>query len=165
MQLLLLLSLLTIPSFVLTLINRWSSVKIKPSTRARVGLSVFFAFTAIGHFIRTDEMSAMLPPWVPYRGSIIYLTGVLELLGAIGVWLPGLTRLTGLCLILMLITFFPANNLFGNQSNRIRRARSGSVLFAGASPVSTISDPVDSLVDRTEMIQQVDCFCERTGRL
>lgn len=109
MQLLFLLSLLTVRFFVLTLINRWSSVKIKPSTRARVGLSVFFAFTAIGHFIRTDEMSAMLPPWVPYRGSIIDLTGVLELLGAIGVWLPGLTRLTGLCLILMLITFFPAN--------------------------------------------------------
>ena len=109
MQLLFLLSLLTVRFFVLTLINRWSSVKIKPSTRARVGLSVFFAFTAIGHFIRTDEMSAMLPPWVPYRGSIIYLTGVLELLGAIGVWLPGLTRLTGLCFILMLITFFPAN--------------------------------------------------------
>jgi uncharacterized membrane protein len=109
MQLLLLLSLLTVPYFVLTLINRWTSLQTKPSIRARVGLSVFFAFTAIGHFIRTDEMSAMLPPWVPYRGSIIYLTGVLELLGAIGVWLPGLTRLTGLCLILMLITFFPAN--------------------------------------------------------
>jgi uncharacterized membrane protein YphA (DoxX/SURF4 family) len=106
----------------------------------------------------------MLPPWVPYRGSIIYLTGVLELLGAIGVWLPGLTRLTGLCLILMLITFFPAN-IYSQSIESNSAARSGSVLFAGASPVSTISDLVDSLVDRTEMIQQVGCFCERTGRL
>ena len=109
MQLLLLFLLLTFPYFVLTLLNRWTSLQIKPSTRARVGLSVFFAFTAIGHFIRTDEMSAMLPPWVPYRAPIIYLTGVLELLGAIGAWLPRLTRLTGLCLILMLISFLPAN--------------------------------------------------------
>ena len=109
MQFLLLFLLLTFPYFVLTLLNRWTSLQIKPSTRARVGLSVFFAFTAIGHFIRTDEMSAMLPPWVPYRAPIIYLTGVLELLGAIGAWLPRLTRLTGLCLILMLISFLPAN--------------------------------------------------------
>ena len=32
-----------------------------------------------------------------------------RLLGAIGVWLPGLTRLTGICLIVMLIAFLPAN--------------------------------------------------------
>jgi uncharacterized membrane protein len=109
MQLLLLLFLLTVPYLVLTLLGRWTSIQIKASTRARVGLSVFFAFTAVGHFIRTDEMSAMLPPWVPYRAPLIYFTGVLELLGAIGVWLPGLRRLTGLCLILMLISFLPAN--------------------------------------------------------
>jgi uncharacterized membrane protein len=109
MQLLFLFFLLTFPYLLLTLLSRWTSVKIKPSTRARVGLSVFFAFTAIGHFIRTDEMSAMLPSWVPYRASIIYLTGVLELLGAIGLWLPGLTKVTGLFLILMLISFLPAN--------------------------------------------------------
>ena len=109
MQLLLLFFLLTVPYLILTLLSRWTSVKIKPSTRARVGLSVFFAFTATGHFIRTDEMSAMLPPWVPYRALLIYFTGVLEILGAIGLWFPGLTRLTGLCLILMLIGFLPAN--------------------------------------------------------
>jgi uncharacterized membrane protein len=109
MQLLLLFFLLTVPYLTLALLSRWTSIKTKPRTRARVGLSLFFAFTAIGHFIRTDEMSAMLPPWVPYRVPIIYLTGVLEILGAIGLWLPGLTRLTGLCLILMLISFLPAN--------------------------------------------------------
>ena len=109
MQLLLLSLLVTFPYLTLTLLSRWTSIKIEPTTRAKVGLSIFFAFTALGHFIRTDEMSAMLPPWVPYRAPLIYFTGVLELLGAIGVWLPGLRRLTGLCLILMLIGFLLAN--------------------------------------------------------
>ena len=54
-------------------------------------------------------MAMMLPPLVPYRAGIIYLTGILELAGAIGVWVPGLTRLTGLLLILMLIGILPAN--------------------------------------------------------
>ena len=59
----------------------------------------------------TRQLVRVVPffAWVPYHDPIIYFTGVLELLGAIGVWLPGLTRLKGLCLILMLITFLPAN--------------------------------------------------------
>ncbi len=54
-------------------------------------------------------MSQMLPPSLPYRVELIYLTGILELLGAIGVWIPRLTRLTGICLILMLVGVLPAN--------------------------------------------------------
>jgi uncharacterized membrane protein len=54
-------------------------------------------------------MSEMLPPSVPYRVELIYLTGVFELLGAIGVWIPKLTKLAGVCLILLLIGVLPAN--------------------------------------------------------
>jgi uncharacterized membrane protein len=110
MTLLFLLLLLVVPYLILTLAVRWiNGLKIAPAKRARVGLSLFFAFTALGHFIRAEEMSAMLPPFIPYRIGIVYLTGILELLGAIGVWIPSLMRLTGLCLILMLICFLPAN--------------------------------------------------------
>jgi uncharacterized membrane protein len=110
MQLLFLLLLLVVPYLVLTLIGRWSSVlNIASTTRARVGLSLFFAFTSLGHFVRAEEMSEMLPPFVPYRRGLIYLTGVLELLGATGVWIPRLVKLTGLCLILMLVGVLPSN--------------------------------------------------------
>ena len=51
----------------------------------------------------------MLPPAVPFRIQLIYFTGVLEFLGAVGVWIPGLTRLAGLLLILMLIGILPSN--------------------------------------------------------
>ena len=110
MTLLFLLLLLIVPYLMLTLVGRWiPSFQTAPVTRARVGLSLFFIFTSIGHFIRTEGMASMLPPFVPYRIELIYLTGVLELLGAIGVWIPRLTRLTGFLLILMLIGLLPAN--------------------------------------------------------
>jgi uncharacterized membrane protein len=80
-----------------------------PPARARVGLSLFFAFTALGHFVRTQDMAQMLPPFVPYRTEIIYVTGLLELAGAIGVWIPRLRKLTGVCLGLMLVGLLPAN--------------------------------------------------------
>ena len=67
-MLLFLLLLLVSPYLLLTLMDRWRiDFKITPSTRARVGLSLFFIFTSIGHFIKAEEMSAMLPPFVPYR--------------------------------------------------------------------------------------------------
>lgn len=84
-------------------------VRLAPRTRAKVGLSLLFLITASGHFTQTAAMARMLPPWVPSRVEIIYVTGVLELLGAIGIWVPGVAKLTGLCLILMLVGVFPSN--------------------------------------------------------
>ena len=110
MQLLFLLLLLVVPYLILTVAARWMpGLKIGRAARARVGLTLFFVFTAVGHFIRTAEMAEMLPPSVPSRVGFIYLTGVLELLGAAGVWVPRLRRLTGVCLILLLICVLPAN--------------------------------------------------------
>lgn len=110
MTLLFLLLLLVGPYLLLTLAGKWSPrFQIAPSRRARVGLTLFFIFTGLGHFIRTQQMAAMLPLSVPYRTELVYLTGVLELLGAIGVWIPKLTRLTGFLLILMLVALLPAN--------------------------------------------------------
>jgi len=110
MTLIFLLLLLIAPYLILTLIQRLATgFTLAPSKRARVGLSLFFIFTSVGHFARGEEMADMIPASVPYRVGVVYLTGVFELLGAIGVWVPGLVRLTGLLLILMLICFLPAN--------------------------------------------------------
>ena len=110
MQLLLLVILLVGPYLVLSLVARWfPSLRLAPHIRARIGLSLFFLVTALAHFVRPQAMAEMLPPSVPYRVELIYLTGVFELLGAIGVWIPKLTKLAGLCLILMLIAVLPAN--------------------------------------------------------
>ena len=110
MLLLFLLALLTGPYIVLALAGRWlPALRVAPEKRARLGLSLFFAFTALGHFVRTEEMAAMLPPSVPYRVGLIYVTGVFELAGAAGVWVPRLKRLTGICLIVMLLCVLPAN--------------------------------------------------------
>lgn len=110
MTLLFLLLLLISPYFIGTLVGKLvPSFEVGPATRARVGLSLFFAFTSIGHFIRTEAMAEMLPAAVPYRTGLIYLTGIFELLGAIAVWIPGLRKLTGVFLILLLGGLLPAN--------------------------------------------------------
>lgn len=110
MQLLFLFLLLVGPYLIITVAARWvPGLRIEPVKRARIGLTIFFLFTALGHFIMTEGMAEMLPPFTPYRVELIYVTGILEMLGAVGVWIPRLTKMTGVCLILLLISVLPAN--------------------------------------------------------
>jgi uncharacterized membrane protein len=77
--------------------------------RARVGVALVFAFTGIGHFIKTRAMSQMLPAWLPARVALIYITGVFELVTAIAVFIPSLSRRTGIVLCVFLILILPSN--------------------------------------------------------
>ena len=94
---------------VLTALDRAGWVRTGPDTRGRISLAVLFLFTSLGHFATTGDMAAMLPPWVPNRVAIVYVTGLLEMAGAVGLLVPRVSRLAGMCLLLFLIAVFPAN--------------------------------------------------------
>lgn len=110
MQLLYLVLILVAPYALLTLGGRWiRALRFSARARARVALSVFFAFTGIGHFVKTEELASMLPASFPFRVTAVYVSGVLEVLGAIALWINPIRKLTGLCLIAMLCAFLPIN--------------------------------------------------------
>ena len=83
--------------------------RVPAATAGRIGISLMFLITASGHYFQAAAMAQMLPPAVPLRLEIVYVTGVFELLGAIGVWVPSVARLTGALLIVMLIGVLPSN--------------------------------------------------------
>jgi hypothetical protein len=60
--------------------------------RGRVGIALVFAFTGVGHFIKTSAMARMLPDWVPHRFPVVYLSGVFELLAAAAILIPLASR-------------------------------------------------------------------------
>lgn len=74
-----------------------------------VGLALLFIFTGSGHFLQTEVMAQMLPPWVPARIPLVYATGVLELAVAIAFFLPDTRRTAGWMAAAVLVLFFPAN--------------------------------------------------------
>ena len=76
---------------------------------ASIGLTLLFIFTGVGHFTETGPMSQMLPPWVPARVLIIYLTGLLEFGIAIGFLFGKYRRYTGWVAAAVLVLFFPGN--------------------------------------------------------
>jgi len=77
---------------------------------ARYALVVMFIFTATAHFNKMKhDLAKMIPPYFPRPLLIVYITGVLELLGAAGLMLPQFRRLAGICLIVLLVGMFIAN--------------------------------------------------------
>jgi len=79
------------------------------SLRGRISLAALFVFTGISHFLMPEEMAQLLPAWIPLRMELITVTGVLEILGALGLLIPRLARLASIALILFLLGVLPAN--------------------------------------------------------
>ncbi|MEU4478558.1 DoxX family membrane protein [Micromonospora sp. NPDC023966] len=76
----------------------------------RVGLALMFLLTASAHFLsRRADLIAMVPPRLPRPGLLVTLTGVLELLGALGLLLPATARPAAAGLALLMLAMFPAN--------------------------------------------------------
>ncbi|NLD68958.1 MAG: hypothetical protein GX644_09090 [Limnobacter sp.] len=85
----------------------WRSIDLRSA--GAIGLGLLFVFTGIGHFALTEPMARMLPPWVPARVPLIYLSGLLEFAIAIGFFVPRTRRLAGWVAAAVLVLFFPAN--------------------------------------------------------
>lgn len=72
-------------------------------------LAIAFIFAGVNHFLNPDFYLAMMPPYLPYHLELVYISGVFEALGGIGVLIPALRRYAGYGLIALLIAVFPAN--------------------------------------------------------
>jgi uncharacterized membrane protein len=70
-----------------------------------------FVMTGIAHFVpgMRRDMIAIVPPRLPAPGSLVSITGVLELLGAAGLLYPTTRVAAAACLFLLMLAMFPAN--------------------------------------------------------
>lgn len=105
----LILLLLIAPYLAVRVFSAVTSYKVNPRVAAVVGISLLFIFAGAGHFIKTQEMVQMLPPWVPERTLLVYLTGLFEFALAAGFLIHQTRKIAGWLAIIALILFFPAN--------------------------------------------------------
>jgi uncharacterized membrane protein len=76
-----------------------------------VGLAVMFVMTGVAHFAPSmrRDMIAIVPPRLPNPALLVTITGVLELLGAIGLLYPPTRVAAAACLFVLMLVMFPAN--------------------------------------------------------
>ena len=95
----------------------------------RFAFALMFLFTAASHFHpRTrNDLIPMVPQPLPAPALLVTLTGVFELLGAVGLLVPWAATAAAYGLMLLLLAMFPAN---------VHAARAG-LMIAGrrASPL------------------------------
>jgi uncharacterized membrane protein len=78
----------------------------------RIGLVLVFLWFLVGgffHFSLTEVEMRIVPPVIPWPRAAVLISGVFELLGAVGILIPATRRAAGIGLFLLTIAVTPAN--------------------------------------------------------
>jgi uncharacterized membrane protein len=100
--------------FILTILiflsaGRYASFGI-PQLLVRIGVAIPLVVSGIVlHFFRMTTTAEIIPPAFPARTFVTLLTGVLEIAGAMGLFVPRFRRPAALWTAILMVTVFPAN--------------------------------------------------------
>jgi uncharacterized membrane protein len=82
----------------------------RPRDAARIAMALALIVAGAAHLVMPTPFVQHLPTWVPQRHALIYLTGLIEIAGGLGLLGPGRWRRPVAVLIaLYLVAVFPAN--------------------------------------------------------
>jgi uncharacterized membrane protein len=72
-------------------------------------LALFYFAAGLAHLRSPGGFIKITPDWVPYPGAVVAFTGLAELAGAIGLFIPQTRRAAAYGLALYAICVYPAN--------------------------------------------------------
>lgn len=72
-------------------------------------LSLLFIAAGVNHFVSPGVYLKIMPEYLPWPLTLVYVSGFFEVLGGVGVAVPPLRRAAGWGLISLLVAVFPAN--------------------------------------------------------
>ena len=72
-------------------------------------MSWFYIYTGLLHFTNTNWFLQIVPPYLPIKLELVYLSGLFEVILGIMLLVPALRYYAGWGLILLLIAVYPAN--------------------------------------------------------
>ncbi|MEO6720099.1 MAG: hypothetical protein ABIN67_07020 [Ferruginibacter sp.] len=75
----------------------------------RLAMCVMLCFTGIGHFVMLKGMMMMIPPFIPYKKELIWVTGILEIASGIALLFPACRYIAALVLTIFFIIIIPSN--------------------------------------------------------
>jgi uncharacterized membrane protein len=72
-------------------------------------LTVFMTVAGLNHFLQPGAYVAIMPAYLPAHLALVYLSGVAEMAGGLGLILPATRRWAAWGLIALFVAIFPAN--------------------------------------------------------
>ena len=76
---------------------------------ARCVLAALYLAAGALHLMVPGPFLGIMPVWVPLPSSVIHLTGLAEIAGAVGLMIPRFRRAAGIGLALYAVCVYPAN--------------------------------------------------------
>ena len=81
--------------------------KIKPFSI--IIMSLFYIIAGINHFINPVWYVRIVPPILPFKIVIVYITGILEIILGSLLFFPNTRFIAGWGLVILLVAIYPAN--------------------------------------------------------
>lgn len=103
----------------------------------RVIFSVALIIVGITHFIRPEQYARIVPPVFPAYISV-YVSGVFEILGGIGLMIPSVSVLAAWGLIALFIGVFPANIYMTLHNIKIEGIPQNQILYWARLPLQAV---------------------------
>ncbi len=75
----------------------------------RILLAIFYFVAGILHLKSPEGFLQITPTWVPFPEAVVAFTGIAEIVGAIGLFIPKLRQAAGVGLALYALCVWPAN--------------------------------------------------------
>jgi uncharacterized membrane protein len=123
----------------------------KPRTKSvsRTVTAAFFTFAGAMHFIHAPFYVSIVPPRLPHPLALVYISGVFESLGGIGLLVRKCRRFAGNGLILLLLAVFPANIYMFTRTLQTQGMSLPTILLAMRLPLQFVLIAVVSWVSKT----------------
>lgn len=78
-------------------------------TISRSLCTLAFAAAGLLHFVKPQVFCKIMPAYLPFPLELVYVSGIFEIAGALGLLIPGLRRPAVWGLLCLLVAVFPAN--------------------------------------------------------
>ena len=72
-------------------------------------MSLFYISVGFNHFIKPYWFLQIVPPYLPYKLELVYISGFLEIILGVMLLIPSARIYAGWGLIILLIAVYPAN--------------------------------------------------------
>jgi uncharacterized membrane protein len=89
-----------------------TTVSSRPSLRKEIlrgVLSIAMIIVGTTHFTHTEQFVRIVPPQLPAPAALVYVSGVFEILGGVGILIPWVSVAAAWGLIALFVAVFPAN--------------------------------------------------------
>lgn len=73
----------------------------------RILLAIFIVYAGIQHFIKPDFFNAFVPDFLIYKSTIIYVSGIIEIVLGVLLLIPKYTRVAASGILILMLLFLP----------------------------------------------------------